>query len=90
MHRKDLIREVSYRTGYTQIVCSEIIRELFDVITSELEAYGAVRIPNFGVFDTYTKKATNRRMPGSDELLPIDAKKYPRFMPAEELKNRVK
>ena len=51
MLRSELIRETSLRTGYTQIVCGEIIRELFDIMSDELEAHGSIHIPNFGVFD---------------------------------------
>lgn len=89
MLRSELIRETSLRTGYTQIVCSEIIRELFDIITDELEAHGSLHIPNFGVFDVYDKKQTNKRMPDTGEILEIDAKKYPRFKPADALKEKV-
>lgn len=89
MVRKELIRETSLRTGYTQIVCGEIIREMFDVITAELEAHGSVQIPNFGVFDVYDRKATNVRIPDTGEIVKVSKKKYPRFIPADLLKEKV-
>lgn len=89
MNRSRLIKETSLRTGYTQIVCGEIINEVIQIITAELEAYGSVHLPNFGVFDVYDKKPTVVRIPGSNEITEIEGKKYPRFMPAQQLKDRV-
>lgn len=87
--RKELIRETSLRTGYTQVVCGEIIKEAFEVITAELEAHGSVQLPNFGVFDVYDKKATRVRKPDTGEVLMVEGKKYPKFIPAELLKEKV-
>lgn len=89
MLRSELIRETSLRTGYTQIVCGEILRELFDIMSDELEAHGSIHIPNFGVFDVYDKRATSKKMPDTGEIIAIDAKKYPRFRPADTLKEKV-
>lgn len=89
MVRKQLIRETSLRTGYSQRVCAEIIKESFEVMCAELEAHGFVQVPNFGVFDVYDKKPTRVRMPDTGEVITVDSKKYPRFMPAESLKERV-
>jgi len=89
MVRSQLIRETSLRTGYNQTVCGEIICEMFEVIAAELEAYGSVHIPNFGVFDTYDKKPTRVRKPDTRELLEIESRKYPRFIPADALKLKV-
>ena len=89
MLRSELIRETSLRTGYTQIVCGEIIRELFDIMSDELEAHGSIHIPNFGVFDVYDKKSTNKRIPDTGEIIAVDGKKYPRFKPADILKEKI-
>ena len=89
MKRSELIKEVSYRTGYTQMVCSEIIKEAINVICLELEGHGDVQLPNLGVFDVYSKKATKVRMPNTGDLITVEGRSYPRFIPADKLKARV-
>lgn len=90
MTRRELIREVSFRTGYTQLVCSEIIKEMVEVIGDELEEDGDVQLPKLGVFDVYVKKPTKVRVPDTGELIDVGEKIYPRFIPSEKLKKKVR
>lgn len=89
MNSSELIKEVSIRTGYTIESCREIIHDSFDVIIGELEAHGSIRIPDLGTFSVYDRKPRKIHHPKTGELISAGGDKYPRFIPSQNLKQRV-
>lgn len=89
MLKRELVKEVSRRSGYAQYVCKELLDEIFQTIFEELEGHGFVRIPGFGTF--YTKERTGRIYHNSitNEINEIETRSYPKFKASDKLKESV-
>ena len=65
------------------------VDRVFAALESELTAGREVSIRNFGSFSLSEREAHTGRNPKTGAALQIPAKRYPKFSPADSLKDRV-
>ena len=66
----------------------DVIREVFDAVSTVLMKTGRVEIDGFGTFDLHLRKARKARNPRTGERIDLPAKTAVRFTPAAALKKR--
>jgi len=93
MNKAEVTRKVAYRSGLTQALSGELVEIIFNpvmgIVADELDAGGKVSIAGFGVFETRERAARTGRNPRTGEAIEIEAKRYPAFKAAKQLKDRL-
>ena len=89
MTKKDLVDAVAAKTKRTKILSEELVYAVFDVISEELASGGEVKVTGFGKFEVVDRAARTGRNPKTLEMIPVAAKKAPKFTPGKELKDMV-
>jgi len=90
MNKRELIDEVSTKTGLTRKASREAIDAMTSVVTDALARQEKVTLVGFGTFQVMERKAKIGRNPRTGETVQIPAKKVPRFRPGRGLRERVK
>jgi len=88
--KRDLVIELSNRTGITQSQAFDLLQKSLDLITEELAKGNEVTLRRFGTFEvrvTKPKIGRNPNKPGSDMQIPPRA--VVRFKPGNEMKAQV-
>ena len=89
MDKRQLVRNVSYRTGIYQTDVSTVIDTAIDEIKTEILDGNKVRLPGFGVFEPKKRAERTGRNPHTGEAVPIPARILPSFAPTREFKEAV-
>ncbi|MGE9267154.1 MAG: HU family DNA-binding protein [Verrucomicrobiales bacterium] len=88
--KRDLVREVSNKTGLTQSQTYEVLQEAFDMIIFELARANTVVVRNFGTFEVTEAKAKVGRNPKDpSNPVPIPARAVAKFKAGKEMKEKV-
>ena len=90
MNKKEIIKQISIKTGYSQKDITEVIESLLYTITDELARGNDVSITGFGKFVVQERAARNGVNPKTGEKIQIAATKTPKFKASSTLKNAVK
>jgi nucleoid DNA-binding protein len=88
--KRDLVIELSNRSGITQSQAFDLFQHALDLITEELAKGNEVTLRRFGSFEvrvTKPKIGRNPNKPGSDMRIPPRA--VVRFKPGNEMKAQV-
>jgi nucleoid DNA-binding protein len=91
--KRDLIIEVTNKMSHkelTQVLITEIVDSIIEVISGQLSSGETVIIRNFGAFhvkETKSKIGRNPKNPKADVIIP--ARAIVKFKPGKELKNKV-
>ena len=88
--KRDLVVELSNRTGMTQSQAFDLLQQALDLIAEELAQGHEVALRRFGTFElrvTKSKIGRNPNKPGSEMTIPRRA--VVRFKPGKELKIQV-
>jgi nucleoid DNA-binding protein len=88
MNKGDLISQVSKVVG-TKKEAQAAVECVFASIKEALTQDEAVQLIGFGTFKTIERKARKGRNPQTGEEIQIEAKKVPKFVPGQALKNAV-
>lgn len=86
MNKKDLIDEMSIRTGYTKKDCLFFIDVFCETIVDALMKDERVKIENFGAFDIKMANSRVCKSFSDNKPLPLPARKIPVFYPSSTLK----
>lgn len=89
MNKLDLIKEVSGRTGLTQVATKDVVEAVLEVITEELIKGEKVTIAGFGTFEVRERAERMGRNPQSGETMLIGASKNVKFKAGKSLKDKV-
>ena len=89
MNKKQLVDELSVRTGMTKKDSANFVDSLFGVITESLVEGEKVAISGFGNFESRQRAERTGRNPLTGDLLTIPAKKTPAFKAAKALKDSI-
>lgn len=88
--KRDLVKEISNRTGLTQTQTYEVLQEVFDLLVFELAKANTVVLRNFGTFEVAEAKAKVGRNPKDPSFpIPIPARAVVKFKPGKEMKEKV-
>jgi nucleoid DNA-binding protein len=88
--KRDLVIELSNRTGQTQSQVFDLLQSMLDLITEELAKGNDVTLRRFGTFEvriTKPKIGRNPNIQGSEMQIP--ARSVVKFKAGQELKNQV-
>jgi nucleoid DNA-binding protein len=88
--KRDLVVELSNRTGLTQSQAFDLFQHALDLITEELARGNEVTLRRFGTFEVRVTKAKvgrNPNKPGTEMKIPPRA--VVRFKPGKEMKAQV-
>lgn len=88
MNKTDLIREVA-EVLPTRRAAGEAVERLLSVIQEALGRGERVRVSGFGSFSAERRAARKARNPRTGEEIEVEARRVPRFVPAEALKQAV-
>ena len=90
MNKKEIIKQISVKTGYSQKDITEVIESFLYTITDELARGNDVSLTGFGKFVVQERAARNGVNPKTGEKIQIAATKTPKFKASSTLKNAVK
>ena len=89
MNKADLVSEVA-KVVNTKKEAQAAVDCVFSTIADALKKGDAVTLVGFGTFKTAERKARKGRNPQTGEEIEIRAKKIPKFVAGEGLKDAVK
>ena len=88
MNKSDLINEVVKVVG-TKKAAREAVDCIFSTITKNLQKKKKVTLIGFGTFKVAKRKAREGRNPQTGEVIKIQAKKVPKFIPGKALRDAI-
>jgi len=88
--KKEIVKEISERSGLTQLKTKEIVQQTFDSITQALIQNGRIELRNFGVFEVKTRKQRKARNPRTGEEVFVPEKKVVSFKPGKEMMDKIR
>lgn len=88
MTKKELVKNVSEKTGFTQKDVLAVVENVFETIANVV-VNEDIAITGFGKFATTERAARTMRNPLSGEQVQVPAKKVLRFKPAKSLKDSI-
>lgn len=89
MTKKDIVMEVSSKTGIKQVEVKEIVQRTLDAIIGALSREDRVELRNFGVFSVKHRKGRKGRNPRTGEEVPVPPKTVPVFKPGLLMREKV-
>lgn len=95
MNKTEMAAKLARQTELTTAKATEVVDAIFStvpgqgIIAVELDADRDVSIGGFGKFETRRRSARQGRNPATGATIDIQAKKYPAFKAAKNLKDRV-
>lgn len=85
MENKDIIREISEKTGLTVKETEILLQSFMDTVYEKLKKYEPIQIEGLGTFKVAIREARIGRNPKTGRPLHIPATKYPQFVPDDGL-----
>ena len=90
MTKKEIVKDISEKSGLTQLKTKEIVQQTFDSITQALIQNGRIELRNFGVFEVKTRKQRKARNPRTGEEVFVPEKKVVSFKPGKEMMDKIR
>ena len=90
MNKKELIKAVATKTGFSQKDITEVVDVILGTISDTLVDGNEVNIAGFGKFLVQERAAREGVNPRTGEALHIEASKTPKFKAGKALKDAVK
>lgn len=90
MTKKEIVKQISDRTGLTQLKTKEIVQLTFDAIVETLLEEKRIELRNFGVFEVKRRKARKARNPRTNEHVFVPPKNVVTFKPGKIMEERVR
>ena len=88
--KRDLVVDISEKTGMIQQQASDVLQKLLDAIAEARARGDRVELRNFGIFEVQVRKARTGRNPNAPETdVPIPQRSVVKFKPGKELKTTV-
>jgi DNA-binding protein HU-beta/integration host factor subunit beta len=84
--KRDLVNEISSRTGLSQVETKKVIECFLDSVARSLIDGNNIEIRGFGRFKIRSRNSYKARNPRTGEPIEVDAGKKPIFEPSKELK----
>src|SRR5260370_3080614 len=88
--KKEIVKQISDRSGLTQLKTKEIVQLTFDAIVDTLLDAGRIELRNFGVFEVKQRKARKARNPRTGDRVDVPPKFVVTFKPGKEMEERVR
>ena len=88
MTKREIVKSVSEKTGFTQKDVLTVVDNVFETIANVV-VNEDVAITGFGTFATSERAARTMRNPLNGEQVQVPAKKVLKFKPAKSLKDSI-
>ena len=88
--KKDIVKEISARTGLTQVDTKRVVQQTFDAILDALAQEGRIELRNFGVFIVKARAARKARNPRTGEEVMVPSKKVVTFKPGRKMEELIR
>lgn len=88
-NKSQLVRYISYDTGYSSFSVEKVLDSLTECVKKSLSSGGKVQIAGFGSFETKRRAARIGRNPHTREAVPIPARIIPVFKPSTSFNDAV-
>jgi DNA-binding protein HU-beta len=89
MNKTQLLDAIVSKTGIKKKDAEAVLAATLESITDALITGDKVQISGFGSFDVKTRAARPGRNPKTQEIITIEASKYPAFSASKTLKDAV-
>jgi len=89
MTKAEFIQQVAEKSGLTKKAATEAVNAIIEVIESSLVLGQDVSFIGFGTFSVGTRAARKAKVPGTDRMIDLPAKKVVKFKVGKALKNAV-
>ena len=89
MNKAELIAAIAAKTGETKKSAEETLNAFISVVTDSLKKGDKVSLKGFGSFELSERKERVGKVPGSDQIVTIPARKAPVFKASSTLKKSV-
>lgn len=89
MNKKELVREIGAKTGFSQKDVTEVIDTMLDTITEVLKEDKEVNLTGFGKFVSQKRDAREARNPRTGEVVSVGATRVPKFKAGKAFKEAV-
>ena len=83
--KKDISKDLSNKTGYSNLFSKELINTLLKILIYNIKA-GQLNLKNFGSFKLINKSERVGRNPKTKEKFIISARKAIKFVPSKKIK----
>ena len=87
MYYKELLEEISKRTGCDIYLIDSIFKSFIEILKNQLKAGGSVRLLRLGVFRSFWRKPSVGRNIKTGETMQLAATLQPKFVPSSFLKD---
>ncbi|MGC8553981.1 MAG: integration host factor subunit alpha [Candidatus Acidulodesulfobacterium sp.] len=87
--RANLTSKVRSKVGLPTAECAQYVDSFFELIKSEIEEDGTIKLNGFGNFTIKEKKARKGRNPQTGESIIISERKVVKFKPSVVFKSEV-
>lgn len=90
MNQKELLEDISTKTGQSQKQVKDVLDALADNIAEQVKSDGKITLPGVGIFSQGQRAARTGKNPQTGEALQIAASKVVKFKPLKGIKDSVK
>ena len=90
MTKKEIVKDISDKTGLTQLKTKDIVQKTFDAITEALLKNGRIELRNFGVFEVKKRKQRKARNPRTGQEVLVPEKNVVTFKPGKEMTEKIR
>jgi integration host factor subunit beta len=88
--KKEIVKQISERSGLTQLKTKEIVQWTFDAIIQTLITEKRIELRNFGVFEVKRREARKARNPRTGHPVEVGPKNVVTFQPGKEMEEQVR
>ncbi len=90
INKKELARKVSQKTLLSIKESTQVVEELFEIMTEQLSSGEEISIVNFGKFVLYKQKPRPVRNPKTMEEMTLEEFTSVKFKPSTYIKDKIK
>ena len=88
--KKDIIKQISEKTGLSQVETKQVVQGLFDSIVDILATDGRIELRNFGVFMVRTRAERKARNPRTGEEVIVPQRRIVTFKSGRKMQALIK
>lgn len=89
MNKQDLSKRLAEIENISIPTATHMVDSVFDIITSELQTNGKVKIRHFGTFAVGKRKEREFKNPKTKQTTILTETKRPVFIPSQDLKQAI-
>lgn len=88
--KKDIVKDISARTGLSQIDTKRVVQNTFEAILDTLVKESRIELRNFGIFIVKERAERKARNPRTGQEVVVPSKKVVIFRPGRRMEELVK